>query len=639
MGSAALKKAARGEAKLWCTQTKVCFALVLAAMLATVAMMARSRSNHASGLSTLGALPRRVTSRILQAVSTKADASSPDIEELDDALLHDPSLWGAYRRESMDAYLAERAKCDEPGHPGWRSVDMDAEGIKNYYSYQQSPKSRKEMRPAGWKVCDVEDEANQSGWTFTRFGPLVGTGGYDWHEGNIQPVQRHPKSKFITAKMFAPVTANGTILNYPPVHAHHVHYQLEGIQHWFDSHGDSVCTEEQGGTACYLREEPEGYGLPLLDTSSWQLDFILNDVRKEGSPPMTFYMETSLRWSSDTTLKPNARAHYERHPTTHVYNTILLPLREESIMWHSGKWFVPGQVIYSPKDQYPWLHSHRSFLKGMWAFAASPEELGLTPDLLELTPQSAVPEGSSELATERDACWVPRDGDMSAEEAMWHVIRNSEAGKEAARCWLTTNDDLADKRTLDFVPGTDANWRDGYVEAWQQGWEESWYDRAGQVYCNQPWLFEPGDNYTIIAVNGLDPRLDEDGGWDKPNLQHVGFKLAYETFADAPGPNLEVYSSFFDGWEAYGRQVPSLYKVASSFLGDFTGVAAGNQEDQEEESWMVRRGHFKDWYEHHYNETGVMDELRLKANERIRGTEYNVTTGYVRFGRAPYNSP
>uniref|UniRef100_A0A7S2Z594 Uncharacterized protein n=1 Tax=Chloropicon laureae TaxID=464258 RepID=A0A7S2Z594_9CHLO len=206
---------------------------------------------------------------------------------------------------------------------------------------------------------------------------------------------------------------------------------------------------------------------------------------------------------------------------------------------------------------------------------------------------------------------------------------------DALRCWLEPGES-PDARTLDHVAGTDTSAL--YPEAWQQNWEDSWYDRVGQVYCNGPWDFEPGDSYTIVAVNGLDPRLD-DGNWTTPNLQHVGFKLAYETFADAPGPNLEVYSSFFDGWEAYGRQVPSLYKVASSFLGDFTGVAAGNQEDQEEESWMVRRGHFKDWYEHHYNKTGVMDELRLKANERIRGTEYNVTTGYVRFGRAPYNSP
>eukprot|EP00212_Chloropicon_laureae_P007431 CAMPEP_0197491742 /NCGR_PEP_ID=MMETSP1311-20131121/5913_1 /TAXON_ID=464262 /ORGANISM="Genus nov. species nov., Strain RCC856" /LENGTH=66 /DNA_ID=CAMNT_0043036445 /DNA_START=1 /DNA_END=198 /DNA_ORIENTATION=+ len=64
-----------------------------------------------------------------------------------------------------------------------------------------------------------------------------------------------------------------------------------------------------GGLACYLREEPEGYGLPLRESDSYSLDFILNDVRKEGSPAMAFYMETSLRWSSDPSLTPVSRAH------------------------------------------------------------------------------------------------------------------------------------------------------------------------------------------------------------------------------------------------------------------------------------------------------------------------------------------
>ena len=36
--------------------------------------------------------------------------------------------------------------------------------------------------------------------------------------------------------------------------------------------------------------------------------------------------------------------------------------------------------------------------------------------------------------------------------------------------------------------------------------------------CNGTWAFEQGDSYTIVAINALDPRLD-DGSWDKPNLQ------------------------------------------------------------------------------------------------------------------------
>ena len=122
---------------------------------------------------------------------------------------------------------------------------------------------------AGLQVCQVDAADGSGGWVFTRVGPLVGTGGYDWHEVILDNMPRHTENvSFVTAKMFAPVTENGTILGYPPVHAHHVHMILDSIRHWFDSHGDSICTEEQGGTACYLREEPEGYGLPLRESET-----------------------------------------------------------------------------------------------------------------------------------------------------------------------------------------------------------------------------------------------------------------------------------------------------------------------------------------------------------------------------------
>ncbi len=74
---------------------------------------------------------------------------------------------------------------------------------------------------------------------------------------------------------------------------------------------------------------------------------------------MPFYMEASLRWSADESLTAVSRAHFERHQAQHPFSTILLPLREESVTWQSSEWLVPGQVIYSPENQYvcfPTLH-------------------------------------------------------------------------------------------------------------------------------------------------------------------------------------------------------------------------------------------------------------------------------------------
>merc|ERR1712157_353763 len=82
--------------------------------------------------------------------------------------------------------------------------------------------------------------------------------------------------------------------------------------------------------------------------------------------------EASMRWSSDETITPVARANLRMHITNkHPFNTILLPL-EDSVIWNTGKWLVDGRVVFSLEDQTPWVHSHRSFLKGEWAFAASP---------------------------------------------------------------------------------------------------------------------------------------------------------------------------------------------------------------------------------------------------------------------------
>uniref|UniRef100_A0A7S2Z623 Uncharacterized protein n=1 Tax=Chloropicon laureae TaxID=464258 RepID=A0A7S2Z623_9CHLO len=131
---------------------------------------------------------------------------------------------------------------------------------------------------------------------------------------------------------------------------------------------------------------------------------------------------------------------------------------------------------------------------------------------------------------------------------------------DALRCWLEPGES-PDARTLDHVAGTDTSAL--YPEAWQQNWEDSWYDRVGQVYCNGTWDFERGDSYTIVALNGLDPRLDEDGGWDKPNLQHAGFKLVYETFEEDPGPNLEVFGSYAGG---IGRRGDSAGKTADAAI-------------------------------------------------------------------------
>jgi len=256
------------------------------------------------------------------------------------------------------------------------------------------------------------------------------------------------------------------------------------------------------------------------------------------------------------------------------------------VVWHTGKWLVPGQVVYSPRDHTPYLHSHRSFLRGMWAFAASPEDLGLTLDLLERTPEEPrVAEGWAAGIEDIDLCWIPRHGQQgAAKQALMDRVSKSVAGMEALRCWFEPDDEDGDGGrgggSLLHIQGTDTS--PSFPKAWQQGWVDSWYDRAGEVQCNDAWAFEAGDSYTIVAINGLDPRLDEDGGWADPNLQHVSLKLAYETFGDTPGPNLEIWGSLStvkpserrrEGLAPGGEIKGSFYALPLSYLGVLSDAA------------------------------------------------------------------
>jgi hypothetical protein len=291
---------------MWCTRAIACIALVTAGLIAAVVMMTRGTSSIGTTLQNDGA-----SSVLVKYITTMSDgskgkhATSRGAMKVDDA--YDSMDVGQHRRQRMEVYLSERAKCDHQGgqSSGWVLIDMGSNNITYNSEWTQDfgtglKYSAFEPRDdVALTMCEVEDKGASSGWIFARFGPFIGRGGYDWHNAGIHHVPRNPKAKFITAKMFAPVAEDGRILGYPPIHAHHVHMNLDGVGHWFDSHGDSVCSEELGGTACYLREQPEGYGFPLLESDEYTLDFIVNDVRELGSPAMAFYMETSLRWSTD----------------------------------------------------------------------------------------------------------------------------------------------------------------------------------------------------------------------------------------------------------------------------------------------------------------------------------------------------
>ena len=461
------------------------------------------------------------------------------------------SMHGEHRRQKMDKYLRQRTEqCDEGR--GWQSVDMARNGMFNTYLFGDrfvKPElgyiDPDDERYVSFSTCGVEEEGSngESGWQIYRFGPFVGVGGSDWHQVWIHPLPPPEKAKFITGKMAAPVDEHGTILGHPPIYSHHVHIELNGVQHSLEAHGDTTCSEEHGGTSCYLRSYPEGHGLPFNSTGNddyFSLDFMLNDLREYPAPPMVFYQEVALKWSSREDVKPMSTitshmSYGGESDPGHPFSTTLVTKRP-SFLWSTSKWLVDGKVIVSQKDQMPWFHAHRKFCQGAWIFAASPEELGLTRDLLQKVDDNTnqyQPTGFNDLV------WNPEGNNPV--KALIERVENSKAGMESLKCWLMGSEA---EKVLEYVNGTDAS--SDYPESWQQNWRESWYDRAGELHCD-PWSFGKGDSYTVVTLNGLDERIPSDdlGIF----TQHGAAFIPYESTGSEIGPSYEVYGPYSKGLE------------------------------------------------------------------------------------------
>ena len=454
------------------------------------------------------------------------------------------SMHGEHRRQKMDKYLRQRTEqCDEGR--GWQSVDMARNGMFNTYLFGDRFVKPEHGYPSqemyvGFSTCGVEEEGSngESGWQIYRFGPFVGVGGSDWHQVWIHPLPPPEKAKFITGKMAAPVDEHGTILGHPPIYSHHVHIELNGVQHSLEAHGDTTCSEEHGGTSCYLRSYGD-HGLPFNSTGNddfFSLNFMLNDLREYPAPPMVFYQEVALKWSSSNVVKPISTATMHMSAGgSHPFSTTLVTKRP-SFLWSTSKWLVDGKVIVSQKDQMPWFHAHRKFCQGAWIFAASPEELGLTRDLLQKVDDNTnqyQPTGFNDLV------WNPEGNNPV--KALIERVENSKAGMESLKCWLMGSEA---EKVLEYVNGTDAS--SDYPESWQQNWRESWYDRAGELHCD-PWSFGKGDSYTVVTLNGLDERIPLDDL--SIFTQHGAAFIPYESTGSEIGPSYEVYGPYSKGLE------------------------------------------------------------------------------------------
>uniref|UniRef100_A0A7S2Z7S4 Uncharacterized protein n=1 Tax=Chloropicon laureae TaxID=464258 RepID=A0A7S2Z7S4_9CHLO len=499
---------------------------------------------------------------------------------------------GAVRERKLASYLSLRtAQCDEAANgEGWVSVDMTREGRLNTYLYgnHTSTRGAREERYLTMTRCNIEEAGGQSGWDVYRLGPFVGSGGYDWHQAFVHPLPRPPKAKFITGKLTAPVSQSGEILGYPPIYPHHVHMKVNGVEHVLEAHGDTMCAEENGGKACFLHTYPEGYGMPFdgqarsgeVGADYLSLDFLLIDKREFPAPPMIFFKEVAVKWSADETLTPvsTAMTHAKASKGSPFATTMVA--QRPSFLWSTAQWLVDGKLVISREDQVPWFHSHKPYFRAMWAFAASPEELGLTGDLLWQVDDQIGGQG----ARDYDYVWAPDGEDPLT--ALKRRVNQSVAGWEALRCWMLPEGedegfwegegggdvqsrlwgppalsslgkgDLGGEKILERVEATDST--AAFPESWHQRWKGNSYDRAGEVRCGPGgWRFKAGDRYTVLSLNGIHEEMADQG---IVSLQHNAFFTLYESDNKTDvGPSYEVYGP-------YTSEETMSYSVSSSWL-------------------------------------------------------------------------
>ena len=156
-------------------------------------------------------------------------------------------------------------------------------------------------------------------WIIDRVGPFKSIGGYDWWQfawDNVfdlhNVIQHYPEGVYITNHFTGGISANGSVLGFPPIHVHHVHvsprynqvyricrygpkkYCTHQLHVVFEQHGDYQCSHVDGGVRCLLEDMPAGYA--RLVKGPLTINGELNDVRPAGSEPLEVWYQIAIRF-------------------------------------------------------------------------------------------------------------------------------------------------------------------------------------------------------------------------------------------------------------------------------------------------------------------------------------------------------
>lgn len=250
-----------------------------------------------------------------------------------------------------------------------------------------------------------------------RIGPVTTQGGKDWTSFSVtSPLSSSilfgmtgGEIAFAAREAFAgAISANGTLLSYPPIHQHHYHawpvkeptyvgnasghpFANTGNDHAVITHGDDVCLHEAGGIACTIRRMAPGYATILRTPLEISAD--MNDVRAAESEDLTYYLLLTLRGAPHVgAFAAFTEMRIEIIPddcTFGYFSAFLVPSDRLVVFWKESTWWRNATLLHAyPHTHPPWMEDFMLYT-GASGAQIGIDSLNVTGSITEVSRASA----------------------------------------------------------------------------------------------------------------------------------------------------------------------------------------------------------------------------------------------------------
>lgn len=359
----------------------------------------------------------------------------------------------------------------------------------------------------------IHELPNGEQWHTARFDGLVTTGGYSWHEfmhstmfWELRELQESGKRVAVTAELAIPIDPySDKLFGLPPFHIHHEYIiTRDRGEMFFERDGDTQCLDAlRDPNDCNAGTFGPDFCFPMPD--DWYYSMTINDVRPEGSTPLAWSYQKSLRVRIfdmdkdgkvvDPTCTPissmqmnNPFDDLGRHPDFFPPGVFFVPVAYDTFMIYWTKWTVDGELI-----NLSWFHSHAYANQGVMMLEGMPEEAGLPAEWVFNSSSWCNPRNTTSLGIASNVELANRVRKLAGDKLV-----------------MTGNGLLAS------VPDPD-----------DPSFDMETFDRRVQMFHHRPLIFKKGDVVTTVVYCGPTEYGGVHPGWDGTDVyaMHTTWKL------------------------------------------------------------------------------------------------------------------